>query len=59
LLLSAKSTSGKGVFSQTLSIQRLATVGGKAPQEGCDQAHSGKEARVAYKGRYHFFAARP
>lgn len=59
LLLSAKSTSGKGVFSQTLSIQRLFTVGGKAPAEGCDPAHSGKEARSPYKARYLFFAAKP
>src|SRR5512143_1379600 len=59
LLLSAKSTSGKGVFSRVLSIQRLSTVGGKAPAEGCDKTQSGKEARVAYKARYTFFAARP
>jgi len=59
LLLRAKSTSGKGVFSQILSIQRLATAGGKAPAEGCDQAQSGKEARIAYKARYYFFAAKP
>ena len=59
LLLSVKSTSGKGVFSQVLSIQRLSTVGGKAPLGGCDKAQSGKEARVAYKARYTFFAAKP
>jgi hypothetical protein len=59
LLLSSKSTSGKGAFSQILSIQRLSTVGGKAPAEGCAQAQSGKEARIAYKARYYFFAATP
>ena len=59
LLLTAKSTSGKGIFSQILSIQRLSTVGGKAPAEGCDKAQSGKEARVPYKARYTFFAAKP
>lgn len=59
LLLSAKSTSGKGVFSQTLSIQRLFTVGGKAPAQGCDKAQAGKEERIAYKARYYFFAAKP
>lgn len=57
LLLSAKATSGKGVFSQTLSIQRLLTVGGKAPAEGCDQTQSGKEARIPYRARYYFFDA--
>jgi hypothetical protein len=59
LLLSAKSTSGKGVFSQILSVQRLFTAGGKAPAEGCDKAQSGKETRVAYKARYVFFVAKP
>ncbi len=59
LLLSAKSTSGKGVFGRILSIQRLSTVGGKAPAEGCDKAQSGKEARVPYRARYSFFAAKP
>ena len=59
LLLSAKATFGKGVFSGTLSIQRLFTVGGKAPAEGCDQTRSGKEARIPYKARYYFFAATP
>ena len=59
LLLSAKSASGKGVFGRILSIQRLSTVGGKAPAQGCDRAQSGKEARVPYKARYTFFAAKP
>jgi hypothetical protein len=59
LLLSAKSTSGTGVFARTLSIQRLQTAGGKAPAEGCDQAHAGKEARIAYKATYAFFLAKP
>ena len=59
LLLAAKTTSGQGVFSQTLSIQRLYTVGGKAPADGCDQARSGKEARVPYRARYAFFTAKP
>lgn len=59
LLLRAKSTSGNGVFGTTLSVQRLSTVGGKAPAEGCDKTQSGKEARVAYKARYTFFAAKP
>ncbi len=59
LLLSAKSTSGQGVFSQVKSIQRLYTSGGKAPALGCDQAHAGQEARVDYKARYFFFVAKP
>ena len=58
LLLSAKSTSGAGVFAPTLSIQRLNTAGGKAPGDGCDQAHAGKEARIAYKATYVFSVAK-
>jgi hypothetical protein len=59
LLLSAKSTSGTGVFARTLSIQRLHTVGGKAPADGCDQEHAGKETRIAYKATYAFSVAKP
>ncbi len=59
LLMSAKSTSGKGVFSQTQSIQRLHTTGGNAPAEGCTQAQVGKEARVTYKANYYFYIAKP
>ena len=59
LLLSAKSNSGSGVFSRTQSIQRLHTVGGKAPAEGCSQAQAGTELRVPYKATYYFYAAKP
>jgi hypothetical protein len=59
LLLSAKSTSGTGVFSRTKSIQRVQTVGGKAPAVGCDKAQAGQEARMAYKATYYFYAAKP
>ncbi len=59
LLLKAKSTSGKGVFGQTQSIQRVRTVGGKAPADGCNQAKAGAEVRVPYKAAYYFYVARP
>ena len=59
LLLSAKSTSGNGVFGRTHAIQRLYTVGGKAPGEACNRARLGKEARVPYKATYYFYTARP
>jgi hypothetical protein len=59
LLLSAKSTSGTGVFSQIKSIQRLHTVGGRAPTEACSQAQAGKVTRVGYKAKYYFYAAKP
>jgi hypothetical protein len=57
LLLTAKSNSGNGVFGQTQSIQRLYTAGGKAPEEGCNQAQAGKETRVPYKAEYYFYIA--
>jgi hypothetical protein len=59
LLLSAKSVSGNGVFSQTQSIQRMHTTGGKAPAEGCNRAEVGKETRVPYTARYYFYIAGP
>ena len=59
LLLSAKSTSGNGVFSQIQSIQRVQTAGGKAPAGGCNQAQVGKEMRVPYKAIYNFYIAKP
>ena len=58
LLLNAKSTSGTGVFSQTKSIQRVHTVGGKAPTEPCSQAQAGKVTRVGYKATYYFYVAK-
>lgn len=59
LLLSAKSNSGSGIFSQTQSIQRINTAGGKAPSEDCNQAQAGKEVRVPYKAKYDFYGAKP
>ena len=59
LLLAAKSTSGNGVFSRTQSIQRLYTVGGKAPAAACGKAQLGKEARFPYKATYYFYSAKP
>ncbi len=52
LLLAAKSTSGSGVLSKTTSIQRLRTVGGKAPSEGCAvAAHAGQGSAHPVPGR--------
>jgi hypothetical protein len=57
LLLRAKSTSGTGVFSAVASIQRLRTVGGRAPASGCGPSQSGKETRVSYSAEYRFYTA--
>jgi len=58
LLLGAKSTEGNGIFGKTQSVQRVNTVGGKAPAEGCNQAQIGKEARIPYRATYNFYVAR-
>jgi hypothetical protein len=58
LLLSAKSTSGDGVLGQTATIQRAATVGGKAPSEGCGPTLAGNEVRVPYTAKYYFYEAK-
>jgi hypothetical protein len=57
LLLRAKSTSGNGIFTKATSIQRLDTIGGKAPPGGCDASLAGKELRVPYSATYIFFSA--
>ena len=59
LLLSAKSASGDGVLGRTASVQRVQTVGGKAPLDGCSQAQAGKEARVPYQAAYYFYVVGP
>jgi hypothetical protein len=59
LLLGAKSTSGVGVLAQATSIQRVQTVGGKAPEGGCNQAQAGNELRVPYAATYYFYVDRP
>jgi Protein of unknown function (DUF3455) len=58
LLLSAKSNSGRGVLSQIKSIQRLQTVGGKAPSAPCTRDTAGQVVRVPYKAVYYFYAAK-
>jgi len=55
LLLTAKATSGNGIFSRVTTIQRLKTSGGKAPAGGCTQAEAGKEIRVPYTATYYFY----
>jgi Protein of unknown function (DUF3455) len=54
LLLSGTAT-GEGVFSQVTHIQRVETVGGKAPQTGCDAEHIGSKTLSPYKASYFFY----
>jgi hypothetical protein len=56
LLLKAKSTEGQGTFAKVTSIQRVNTVGGKAPAAGCDAQNIGKSVRVPYQATYYFYA---
>jgi hypothetical protein len=55
LLLRATSTAGTGVFSDVTYIQRVNTVGGKAPDGGCDAATVGGETSVGYSADYYFY----
>ncbi len=57
LLLSAKSVTGKGIFSETQSVQRLYTTAGKAPSSECTAKLKGAEERVPYTATYYFYAA--
>ena len=57
LLLAARSTGGSGVLARVKSVQRLDTVGGKAPA-GCTEAEAGRTLRVAYSAVYVFGSAR-
>ncbi|MGA8708769.1 MAG: DUF3455 domain-containing protein [Steroidobacteraceae bacterium] len=58
LLLRARSNGGAGLLSRTLSVQRLDTVGGKAPAGGCSAELAGSEARVHYTADYLFYRGR-
>jgi hypothetical protein len=55
--LAGKSTTGSGVFGQTKSIQRVATVGGIAPSAPCSSANAKQIARVPYSATYYFYRA--
>ena len=54
LLLEVTDHAGTGIFSTVTHVQRLATVGGTAPAEGCDEAHAGDEVRQPYEATYAF-----
>lgn len=59
LLLNAVSHGGDdGRFSDVTAIQRLSTVGGLAPTDGCDAAHPGAIAQIPYSAQYMFYKAK-
>ena len=63
LLLKAKSDRvsapqggrGAGILGEVNWIQRLDTIGGKAPTTGCDRSHQKAEVRVPYTANYYFY----
>jgi hypothetical protein len=55
LLLEVKSQEGQGMFSNVNWIQRVNTVGGKAPTQPCDASQQNKEVRIPYSADYYFY----
>jgi hypothetical protein len=55
LLLKATSHEGAGVFSSITYIQRLETVGGVAPADGCDRSVAGATRSAPYTATYAFY----
>lgn len=58
LLLLAKANAGAGTFAPVTYIQRLDTVGGIVPTEGCDRSTVGAERDVSYIATYLFYTWR-
>ena len=58
LLLTAKSVGASGAFDKVTSIQRVNTVGGMAPKDGCSRHTLGATGRVGYTADYYFFTAK-
>jgi hypothetical protein len=55
LLLAAKSHAGSGTFTAANYVQRVATMGGAAPTQGCFESTLGQQARVPYSAVYYFY----
>jgi hypothetical protein len=58
LLLTARPAGPTGAFSPITSVQRINTVGGKAPSTICSRSNYGATARVPYSADYYFYTAR-
>ena len=59
LLLDVVERDGGGMMAKVQSIQRVATVGGKAPAETANESQVGQERRVEYSATYVFYATKP
>jgi hypothetical protein len=47
-----------GLLAATTFIQRLETVAGIAPTDGCSEAALSQEARIPYTATYYFYQAK-
>ena len=56
-LVQASPAMGSGAMTGVTYIQRLNTVGGVAPADGCDQAGVGSKKLVKYQADYYFYKA--
>jgi hypothetical protein len=54
-LLRVTSTTGAGLLADVTYVQRLSTVGGKAPASGCAEGSAGEETRVGYVADDYFY----
>ena len=57
LKLGAVTSHGPGIFDGTTHIQRINTVGGKAPATGASAANVGVEIFIPYTAEYYFYKA--
>ena len=55
LKLGAVTSQGPGIFDGTSHIQRVNTVGGKAPATGANAETVGQEIQVPYTAEYYFY----
>jgi hypothetical protein len=58
LLLAAKSAGTNGAMAGVTSIQRVNTVSGVAPADGCTAGKAGTVARVPYTADYYYFVGK-
>lgn len=55
LLLSTRADAPGGEFGAVTQVQRVHTVGGVAPTDGCDAGSVGRRRPVRYRADYRFF----
>jgi hypothetical protein len=56
LLVNAVTHTGKGLLTNVTTIQRIRTLGGKPPADGCDESHRNAETKSPYTADYYFYA---